>query len=59
MIENVPVIMAWLPTTAAMTAITSTGHLNVSRGKNGRYKPMRRNSTSMLILMHSEIRKSL
>lgn len=30
MIENVPVIMAWLPTTAASMAITRTGHLNFS-----------------------------
>lgn len=30
MIEKVPVIMAWLPTTAARIAITRTGHLNFS-----------------------------
>lgn len=30
MIEKVPVIMAWLPTTAAIMAITSTGHLSFS-----------------------------
>jgi transcription initiation factor IIF auxiliary subunit len=29
-IENVPVMMAWLPTTAANTARTRTGHLNFS-----------------------------
>ena len=29
-IENVPVIIAWLPTTAASTAIIRTGHLNLS-----------------------------
>jgi hypothetical protein len=34
-IENVPVIMAWLPTTAANTANTRTGHLNFS-GKQKR-----------------------
>lgn len=33
MIEKVPVMMAWLPTTAASMAITRTGHLNLS-GKN-------------------------
>jgi len=30
MIENVLVIMAWLPTTAARMAITRKGHLNFS-----------------------------
>lgn len=30
MIEKVPVMMAWLPTTAASTAITRTGHLTCS-----------------------------
>lgn len=30
MIENVPVMMAWLPTTAARMAITRTGHLSFS-----------------------------
>lgn len=29
-IEKVPVIIAWLPTTAASIAITRTGHLNFS-----------------------------
>lgn len=31
MMEKVPVITAWLPTTAANTAITNTGHLTCSR----------------------------
>lgn len=30
MIEKVPVMMAWLPTTAASIAITRTGHLSFS-----------------------------
>lgn len=30
MIEKVPVMMAWLPTTAASMAITRTGHLKLS-----------------------------
>lgn len=34
MMEKVPVIMAWLPTTAARIAITKTGHLNFSRHDN-------------------------
>lgn len=38
MIENVPVIMAWLPTTAASMAMARTGHLNFSgkqKNENG------------------------
>ena len=31
MIEKVPVIIAWLPTTAARIAITKTGHLSFSK----------------------------
>jgi len=34
MIENVPVMMDWLPTTAARMAITRTGHLNFSETQN-------------------------
>lgn len=34
MIEKVPVMMDWLPTTAASMAITRTGHLNFSERQN-------------------------
>jgi hypothetical protein len=30
MMENVPLMMAWLPTTDAKIASTSTGHLTLS-----------------------------
>jgi len=30
MMENVPLMMAWLPTTDAKIATTSTGHLTLS-----------------------------
>lgn len=34
MIENVPLMIAWLPTTAARMAIINTGHLTLSAPKN-------------------------
>lgn len=34
MIEKVPVIIAWLPTTAASIAMTRTGLLNLSAKNN-------------------------
>jgi hypothetical protein len=43
MIEKVPVITAWLPTTAASTAITNTGHLTCSRERQREVKNVRCN----------------
>ena len=34
MIENVPLMIAWLPTTEARIANISTGHLTLSAAKN-------------------------
>lgn len=38
MIENVPLMIAWLPTTEARMATTSTGHLTGAAPKN--FKPL-------------------
>jgi len=38
MMEKVPVIMAWLPTTAARIATPSTGHLKFSAISNSNFR---------------------
>lgn len=55
MMEKVPVIMAWLPTTAARIAIPSTGHLSFSAKYNFNF---RFNQTNKTILRKNQKQKS-